>query len=298
MLNNKKYHIGGLKVLSEVDLEIQESQFTTPDIHIKEGVVNFFDKRSDQLPRFEFSRDNFYLKVDDIAKFSVHNGKTIVVDKFNTNPNNLYKLFLKGSAWGALLHQRGALPFHASSVEYNDEGIMICGKSGNGKSTLSYNLMQHGANYLCDDITAIKNGKIQPSHVSIKLWEHALTSLGKDYSNLNKIRPELDKYYFIPENKKDTPINIKHIYIIAIDKSAESVKIAEPKGLNKFNVLKSQIYRKQFIENNTNIIKHYSDIIFNLSQNSRIRIIYRPEKCDINLLTKAVIQDINNQKAK
>lgn len=298
MTATKKYHIGGLKVLSGLDLEIEESHFTDHDIEIREGRVDFFDKRSNELPRYEFNKEDFFLNVDEIAKFSVHNGESIIVDINKEATSDIYKLFLKGSAWGALLHQRGILPFHASSVEYEGEGVMICGLSGAGKSTLSYNLMQRGANYLCDDITAVKDSYIQPSHVSIKLWKQALRSLNKDHKGLKQIRPEMDKYYFIPEKRNNLAIEIKHIYIIQIDKKSEEVKILSPRGLKKVNILNKQIYRKKFIKGHPEIEKQHTDAIFKLANNSNIRIVRRPDICDINKLTEAVIKDINQQKQK
>ena len=43
--------------------------------------------------------------------------------------------------------------FHASTITYKKEAIMIIGDSGNGKSTLSALLMANGFDVLADDFT-------------------------------------------------------------------------------------------------------------------------------------------------
>lgn len=50
------------------------------------------------------------------------------------------------------------MPFlHASCVEWGSDGILICGKSGAGKSDLCLRLIDSGAKLVADDQTEIKN---------------------------------------------------------------------------------------------------------------------------------------------
>lgn len=290
----RRYHIGGLKVSSEIDLEIEECDFDIGDVVIKKGDISFYDGLEDESFAFEFSKKDFYMKLEDIAQYSVHKGETIIVDKRTDDDSSYYKMFIKGSAWGALLHQRNILPFHASSVLYKNKGVMICGVSGGGKSTLSYNMVKNGASYLCDDITAVRDFEIQPSHVSIKLWEDALKSLNEDYTDLMQIRSDINKYFFVPKNKCDETVGIDNIYILVPDKEIDSIEISTPSALAKINILRSQIYRYGFVDKDFEILKRYNDIIFKIAQRAKIRVVRRPEKCDINELTEAVINDIEN----
>lgn len=46
-------------------------------------------------------------------------------------------------------------PFHASSVSYKGQGVLILGKSGAGKSTLALELMSRGATLIADDRTVV-----------------------------------------------------------------------------------------------------------------------------------------------
>lgn len=288
-----KYHIGGLNVVSEIDLEIEESDFDNADVSIKEADIEFYKHLGDDESECSFSKDDFYMKIEDMATFSVHNGDTIVVDKGPQAGESYYKMFVKGSSWGALLHQREILPFHASSVEFEGKGIMICGISGGGKSSLSYNLCNYGAKYLCDDITAVKDGMIQPSHVSIKLWDDTLQSLGKDSSSLQQIREDIDKFYFVPDRKSNKPVAIDNIYVLVPDENIDEICIVDLSAIEKINCLKHQIYRYYFVKDQPEILKGYINTIMDIAGKAKVKLVRRPVNCEINELTKVVIRDIN-----
>lgn len=62
---------------------------------------------------------------------------------------------LSGTAVSLLLHQRGRLCLHASSVVKDGRAYLIAGSSGAGKSTTAAALVERGATLLADDVTAI-----------------------------------------------------------------------------------------------------------------------------------------------
>lgn len=56
-----------------------------------------------------------------------------------------------------ILAWRGALPFHASAVEVAGGAILIAGRSGAGKSSLVAGLLDRGARFVADDLTAVRS---------------------------------------------------------------------------------------------------------------------------------------------
>ena len=54
-----------------------------------------------------------------------------------------------------LLAWRGGIPIHGSAVEIGGRGIMICGKSGYGKSSIAAGLVATGARLVSDDLSLI-----------------------------------------------------------------------------------------------------------------------------------------------
>lgn len=64
-----------------------------------------------------------------------------------------------------LQKQRRELYFlHAAALRYNQHGLLLVGRSGGGKSTTCWGLLQHGCHYLSDELAPIdlQNLTIQP----------------------------------------------------------------------------------------------------------------------------------------
>lgn len=55
-----------------------------------------------------------------------------------------------------LLRQNGVYAHHAAAVSYEDRGLLILGKSGQGKTTLSVDLLANGFHFLADDRCFLK----------------------------------------------------------------------------------------------------------------------------------------------
>lgn len=84
----------------------------------------------------------------------VSGGREILVGQEGPASEALRRL-LSGTAVALLLHQRGRLCLHASSVVADGRAHLIVGASGAGKSTTAAALVERGATLLGDDITAI-----------------------------------------------------------------------------------------------------------------------------------------------
>jgi hypothetical protein len=105
--------------------------------------------------RFQTSGQKFLLTVDKIARYYVVDGKSITIEPFVNADMDEVRLFLLGSAFGALIHQRGLLPFHGSSLKIGNSAIILSGLSGAGKSTLAAAFRQKGYQILSDDVSVI-----------------------------------------------------------------------------------------------------------------------------------------------
>jgi hypothetical protein len=57
-----------------------------------------------------------------------------------------------------LLAQRDTVPIHAACVAHKERGVLLCGSSGMGKSTLAFACAQAGWTYVSDDATMLLQG--------------------------------------------------------------------------------------------------------------------------------------------
>jgi hypothetical protein len=64
--------------------------------------------------------------------------------------------FIEGVAWDLL--ERYLTPIHAACVQLNGRGVLLCGDSGAGKSSLSYACARNGWAFLSDDSSCLVQG--------------------------------------------------------------------------------------------------------------------------------------------
>ena len=147
----------------------------------------------------DVSEEDFFLEVRGVGSYMVQNGEKIFVFPHKDADEASVNLFLNGSVFGALLHQKNMMPFHGSSFIFNGQGIMICGQAGVGKSSVTAAFCSEGGVFVNDDITPIKIGKSEPVmvpiHTKIKLWNDSMVKLNITNDHFKKIRPSLDKFY-------------------------------------------------------------------------------------------------------
>lgn len=147
--------------------------------------------------------------VPGIARYLVRDGKTVEVAVSPDADRAAARLFLLGSARGALILQRGDLPLSATTVVApNWKAVALCSPSTIGKSTLAAALCRRGWLLVADDITRVSwNGTMAiawPSADRIKLWRDACEMMGEDADVLERVRDGMEKY-FLPVRATTTP---------------------------------------------------------------------------------------------
>jgi hypothetical protein len=142
--------------------------------------------------------DQFWMDVPRVGRFSVRNGSEMVVDAHPDVTEGDVRAYLLGSAMGALLHQRGRLPLHASAVQVGTRAVAFIAPAGYGKSTLAMYLQHHGHRVICDDICAVDVGsgraRLWPGLRNLKLWRASLGAIAKTPDGLEPVLVDIDKY--------------------------------------------------------------------------------------------------------
>jgi hypothetical protein len=139
----------------------------------------------------------FYLNLVGLASYEVRAGRTILIRLAEGADLREVRLFLLGTCFGMVLHQRGSLAFHASSVVTARGAVLFTGPSGIGKSTLLYTLTKLGYPMLADDVTGIRvsAGRVValPSFPRSKLRDDSARTLGLEPKPEDVKVPNLDK---------------------------------------------------------------------------------------------------------
>lgn len=194
---------------------------------------------------------DFWMEVPGIARLHVAGGSMILIDPAPNATMNDIRAYLLGSAMGALLHQRGLLPLHASAVEIDGRAVALCGASGAGKSSLALHLVKRGHRLLCDDICAIDTisgaPRLWPGLVNLKLWRESLEAVGEEHRALQPVLPTLDKYKLpVTDLVEYRSHALGHIFLLSVsEREPATITLQGTKGLSALvaNTFRGQLVR-------------------------------------------------------
>lgn len=184
------YRLFGLTIRSAIELpELPVSPASDPpDVRISLGRVPDTPAQSEGGPHKV--DEGLLLAIGGVGRFFVKDGSQIIVKPDPEAPDANIRLFLLGSAMGALLHQRRLLPLHANAVEIDGKAVAFMGESGAGKSTLAGWFHDRGYRIIADDVCVVRFDEAGKGHVSpglprLRLWREALEASGRDASRYN-----------------------------------------------------------------------------------------------------------------
>lgn len=166
---------------------------------------------------------SYLLRIPGVAQFLVQNGNTVLVQLLRDAPAADVSTYLLGSVFGALCHQNGLLPLHASSVRSDDGVTAFLGDSGAGKSTLAACLQARGFPIVSDDICVLEDegGEMRVIPVAgwLKLWRPSLNHLGETPEEKNRVYSEDDKYRLYLETHSGDRPTLRNLVVLT--KAAE-----------------------------------------------------------------------------
>jgi hypothetical protein len=185
----RDYKVFGLKVRSAIPLpELFPSEVVAdPDITIRAGSV----PTSGESPGLHTHDGGQLLVIPGIARYRIAGGNEIIVDPAPDVPERNVRLFLLGSAFGALLHQRGLLPLHANAIELEGKAVAFMGKSGSGKSTLAAWFYELGFRIIADDVCVVGFAEAghpyaAPGLPRLRLWAEVLELIGRGTAGFDR----------------------------------------------------------------------------------------------------------------
>jgi hypothetical protein len=115
---------------------------------VPERIANIVANES----RWWASRQEYLLRVPEVANFLVRNGREVLVQPTpGAQPADI-RAYLLSPIFSTLCHQAGMYSLHASAVRAGAGVVAFLGNSGSGKSTLAAGLAQRGYDLVCDDI--------------------------------------------------------------------------------------------------------------------------------------------------
>lgn len=268
-MNRKyQYKLYGLTIDSVLECpELIPGNGEQPDVKINLGEVpRTIPNIRKKGAMFQASSDEFLFFRQNIAWYHIRHGNEIIVEpQPNADPDEV-KLCLLNSPFGALLHQRGYLVLHGSTIQIVEGCIAFLGKSGAGKSTLAATFHKHGYSVVTDDVCAILSDKqnmhpiVQPEGRYGKIWADTLVALGEDESEQKPLLSDMGKYYFEYRNVCSGPLPLKRIYVLTIG-NEQRIFLNHLTQFEKISALIRNTYRFKFAKGLNIEKEHFNNCV-------------------------------------
>ena len=251
------YSAFGLRIRSDLALP-ELSSLNNPaaaeaDVEITVGPAGAgIEHPMDEGPTFRTAPGRFDMEIEGVGRFQVSEGRKIRVEPGPDATEQLLRVFVLGSALGALLHQRGLLPMHASAIRVGEGAVLFAGRSGVGKSTTLGAFAKRGYAALSDDVTAIRFNEAGeplalPSFPATRLCEDAAIHLDRDDLEHLPRMPLTPKFVAPIDHFWDTELPVAAIFLINLHNEPK-IDFKQLTGADCVAKLIRSTYRRRFLE--------------------------------------------------
>ncbi|WP_155006292.1 phosphoenolpyruvate carboxykinase (ATP) [Sphingomonas hengshuiensis] len=252
-----RYRLSGLSVASEFALPMRladdPAKAAPPDVTIHLGeVAESLATPAHRGANWTADDRSFLLNLPQIGRFLAEDGRKITVCPAPETPLDDILVFVTGTAFAAILYQRGAMLLHGSAVVREGRAFVFCGASGAGKSTLAGALVRDGATLLADDVCAIE----QPPHGgplvhadgrALRLYPDSIATIGLGDGVGARVRRRIEKFHVRVGDASDAPVAapLAAIYMLAHANAAAPAGITPFPLLDAAQALLHQTYRRR-----------------------------------------------------
>jgi hypothetical protein len=299
------YRVFGLTVASEYELpeleKIAHSEQTDVRIVLGETPPELAGATLCR-PHLQIAPQSLLLKVRVAGDFWVRDGQEIVVNPLPDVPAENVRLFLLGSAFGAILYQRGILPIHGSALVYGGQTLILTGVTGAGKSTLAAALVRKGCKLLTDDVAAVTFDSVgmpwvQPAYPQQKLWRDSAAAMELATGRLIRVMADMEKYAVPASGSYQAAPAVLTAIFQLIKPAGEEPGILglEPvRGVDKLPLILHNVYRPRFVKG-LGIQGEHLQRCFRLAEKVKTARVYRTRELgQLEELAERVFQQLTD----
>ena len=248
------FNVSGLVVASEIDLPWRVAEASSaPDVTIRNAdTPTELPDAVEAGPTWRIAGDRFLIRVPGVARFLLTQGREITFEVEEGAPPEDVAVFIIGTVFGILLHQRQQIVLHASAVKVGDKAVLFCGASGAGKSTMAAALNQKGYPLLTDDVCAINidaNGALvaHSDGRQLKLWEHSIKGLDLAERKAGAVRQRLEKFYVEPNEPTSESLPLGAVYVLREERPPLKAGIEQPNVVDAALFVRRNAYRPRLV---------------------------------------------------
>ncbi len=226
-------------------------------------------------------RSSFY---NDTLICLIENGTTISYETLAGASEETAEAFVLGYGLAMLFLQRGKLAIHCSGIIKDGKALMISGRSGAGKSSLTNRFLEHGFRLMADDmmVAGIDNERAlaYPAFPYAKLCADLIERRAISTERLTRIDEDRNKY-LVPYHGKFScePEPLAALCVIAVLPRDAEVQTHELEGVEKLKMIVDCLFIDRsimFYEKNPLVVL----LAAQLAAHIRVILIGRPDGID------------------
>lgn len=243
-----RYRVFGLVVASALPLPAlpRAGRDGPIDVEIAYGPVFRPDVGAEG---YSLRPDGVLLAIPQVGSFLIRDGREIRIDPAAGASERNLRLFLLGSAFGAILHQRGLLPLHANAIGVAGGAAAFLGRSGVGKSTLAAWFADRGHAVLGDDVCVVAPDgtgrlEVRPGLARLRLKPDALERSGRDPDRFEPSFDDRDKFDVpLASPEPAEPLPLRAVYLLDRPEDAAEFAVEPLRGVQALEALVANTYR-------------------------------------------------------
>jgi hypothetical protein len=271
----------GLNISSDVPCPAPRAIIGPPDVHVQYGqVAESIEAPLLETDLYQLTPGCLLLKIDGVGRFLVEDGRRVLVDRDPLATDSDLWDYVIGNVLGAILHQRGALPLHASAVSKDGWGAIFMGASGSGKTTLAAAFRQKGYSVIADDISVVEiSDKATPllrsGFPQLRLCPDAAMKLGVDAVDSIRKSAEVHKLDLLcPDQFRSGAVPLAAIYLLK-ERPGEQVSLTPLTGRDKLMALIDNTYGLALVQGPQRRLDHFAQCAA-LARTTPVTSIQRP----------------------
>ena len=280
-----KYRVYGMNISSEVKIIEFIERYSEEDsldvVTIKYGEIpDKYKKKIDEGTHIEINKKEVWFNIKDVGFYYISEGNTIIIKVYSDANMITVKNYLTCSCLGFIMLQREKVAMHGAVININEEGIIITGDRGAGKSSLSTALRVKGYGFVADDVAAISMKEVAYINHAFpyqKLCSDLVENMNYNKEEFISFKSDNSIKYLIPVKDKFQKDDIKLNSIFKLEvNNTDDIYIKEVKGSEKLKLILDNIYREEYIEFMGGMSPSYIQKCVKIAGNIKAYIISRP----------------------
>lgn len=165
---------------------------------------------------YQANKTEFWLNVPSVARYSVSNGNSIIIDPVEGVDEDSIRVFLFHTCIEVLLKQRQVTVLPGYTLKFGDDGIAFSGSPRLGQSMLQGLWYKRGYVFLAGHSIALnEHGHALPGLAQIEFWPPVIETLKLEKHVQKNLRPNIKKCVIpLEQQYYPRPLPLKIIYIL------------------------------------------------------------------------------------